>query len=202
MDLPDEPRPTMNLSFGHLKVPAAIASAVALCFSWHFRAYLPITDGWARIETILLPLSSLDLAFHEAGHWIFGIFGWEFLMIAGGTIMQLAMPVACLLHFLTRENYAGVGFTLFWLGENLINISLYAADAKLQALILITGMSGREGGMHDWGYMFGAWGLTNDCIGIAQIIFFCGCWLMVFTLTWAGMSLWERFWSDGTAGGS
>src|SRR5271169_4905346 len=134
----------MNSGWGAPRVPAAVASTAALYFTWHFRQYLPITDDWVGIETILLPLSALNLVFHEAGHWILGIFGWEFLMVAGGTIMQLTMPAACLIHFLGQESYAGIGFTLFWIGQNLIEISLYAADAKIQALILITGMSGSE----------------------------------------------------------
>jgi hypothetical protein len=174
----------MDFSQKPLKIPATLAFVVAMYFTWNFRLYLPISDGWAGIEKFLWPLSLTNLVFHEGGHWILGIFGWDFLRVAGGTILQLAMPAICLGYFIEKDNYLGVCFTLFWIGENLINISLYAADAKVQALILITGMSGSEGGMHDWGYLFGAIGMTDYCVGIAQIIFFAGCWLMAFAPAW------------------
>ena len=167
-----------------VRVPAAAATLVAFYFAAQFQRYLPITDGWTRIETVLFPLSSLDVAFHEAGHLILGFFGSEFLMVAGGTLMQLAMPSACLAHFIVHESPAGMGFCLFWIGLNLAEISLYAADAQAQALILITGMSGREGGGHDWAFMLGRLGLTKHCVGAGEIFFFAGVWLMVFAAGW------------------
>ena len=167
-----------------IRFPAIAATVVALYFASRFRQYLPITDAWATIETALLPLTALDVAFHEAGHLLLGLFGWEFLRIAGGTIFQLAIPAACLLHFVSQRSRAGVGFCAFWIGKNLVNISFYAADAQSQSLILITGMSGREGGFHDWGHMLTQLGLWRRCVGIGQGIFFAGVWLMVFALAW------------------
>jgi hypothetical protein len=124
---------------------------------------------------------------------IFGLLGMQFLMVAGGTIMQLAMPGACLVHFWKRGNWAGVGAMISWLGMNLVNISYYVADAKLQAIILITGVSGSEGGGHDWGYMLETLGLKNYCVGIGQLIFFFGCGLMVFPLFWGASWAWNRW---------
>jgi hypothetical protein len=181
--------------YGELLIPVCIAAAVAGCFAWRFRWFLPITEGWSRFETLLLPLSMADLAFHEAGHPIFGMlsFGNAFITAAGGTFMQLLIPAICLFEFWRRGSFAGILFVLFWIGENLAAIAFYAADAKQQVLILITGMSGAEGGMHDWGTMFGSLGLTQYSVGIGQTIFFAGCFLMTFAPAWGVQSLFRRF---------
>ena len=163
-----------------LRIPAALAVIAAACFAWHFRDYMPLPEGWGRVETWLFPLSMADLAFHEAGHPVFGIlgFGNQFITAAGGTLMQLLIPSICMFEFARRRSFAGILFVLFWLGENLINISYYMADARQQVIILITGMSGSEGGMHDWHTMLGALGLSGYCVGLGQTVFFAGCFLM------------------------
>jgi hypothetical protein len=84
-------------------------------------------------------------------------------------------------------------FSLFWIGENLMEISWYMADAKMQALILITGMSGREGGGHDWGNMLGMTGLTDYCVGMGETVHWAGCTLALFPFAWLAIFLWQRF---------
>ena len=170
-----------NIAPGHpYFYPAAAAAIIALIYALNFRSYLPITEGWARVETLLFPLSALNLVLHEAGHPLLGIFGSEFLMTAGGTIFQLAFPLAFLYYFFIRENKAGCLFAVFWAGYSLVNVSFYLADADLQALILITGKSGREGGLHDWNYLLAQMGLLKRCVGIGRVIFFAGVGAMFF----------------------
>ncbi len=106
---------------------------------------------------------SCDLALHEGGHVVFGLFGWRFLGVAGGTIMQLLLPAACGSQLLMQGSWAGVGFCAFWVGESLAGASWYAADAQQQVLILISGMSGREGGFHDWSYMLDVLRVPRSC---------------------------------------
>lgn len=170
-----------------------MACSIALGFTMHFASYLPITKGWVRLETLWFPLAALNLVFHEAGHLILGLSGIEFLRVIGGTLMQLLLPIACIAHFRKQESPAGVAFAIWWLGVNLAEISWYAADAKLQALILITGMSGREGGGHDWGYILDHLGLLNHAVGIGQLFFFLGLSLMVLPLSVSLCRLWTRF---------
>lgn len=45
-------------------------------------------DGWMPF------LDGVNLLFHEAGHPLFGIFGWESLTILGGTLMQVLILAA------------------------------------------------------------------------------------------------------------
>ena len=183
----------MNTFFQKFRFPLAIAFLVALPFTWRFSSYLPITEGWTSAQKFWFPLPLVNLAFHEAGHVIFGILGIRWITVAGGTLMQLLIPLACLISFARQDRWPGVGFCLFWIGTNFLDISLYAADAKIQVLILTTGMSGSEGGGHDWAYLLGSVGLTDHCIGIGQFIFWMGAFLMAFTVSWGFQSLWQKW---------
>jgi|SRR5581483_2175742 len=179
----------------HATIAGSVSGIFALFITFGFRDAMPIAEWFYNLRSSLLfPLAALDLVFHEAGHWIFGILGVRFITVAGGTIMQLVFPTVCLVHFLKiQKSVGGVLFSLFWLGMNLMEISWYMADAKVQALILISGMSGKEGGGHDWGNMLGWLGLTNDCVGMAEVVHWVGLTLFVFPLPWLLVYLWKRF---------
>lgn len=186
--IPNAPAPLWRTLIAHWRAgpyfyPSLAATATAFIYGWKFSSFLPTTEGWHGFMNILFPFAALDLALHEAGHVIFGLPGNEFLMIAGGTLGQLFFPSACLMHFLRRGNRYGMAFCTFWLGLNFAEISWYAADASMQCLILITGMSGKEGGGHDWHYLLGQLGLLKQCVGIGRIFFTGGIWLMVFAPT-------------------
>jgi len=96
-------------------------------------------DAWIHLP---------NLIFHEAGHVIFMPFG-QFMMILGGSLMQLIVPAVIIYVFLVREHdlYAA-SIWLWWLGQNLTDVALYISDAGARALPLIGGMSEEA---HDWG---------------------------------------------------
>ena len=187
---PDRDWKALVLSHAYF-YPAAAAAAIAFIYAFNFKSYLPVTEGWARVDSVLLPLSALTLVLHEAGHPLLGIFGSEFLMTAGGTIFQLAFPLAFFYYFFARGSKAGCFFAVFWTGYSLVNVSFYLADADVQALILITGRSGREGGLHDWNYLLGQLGLLKRCVGIARVIFFAGTGAMSFAPLAGIRSAWD-----------
>lgn len=99
-------------------------------------------------------LDTADLIIHEAGHFFLTPFGELFHML-GGTLMQVALPGLLVWHFLCHEYRFGVQASLFWLGHNFLNISVYAADAQAQRLPLL------GGGRHDWHYLLGRFGLLE-----------------------------------------
>ncbi len=107
-------------------------------------------------------LDHVNLAFHEAGHIIFGFFG-EFIHYLGGTLSQLLWPLVCFFHFRRRGESFSADICLWWTGENLFNIGFYAADAIKQELPLV------GGGVHDWTYLLTATGLIakTELIGRA-----------------------------------
>ena len=104
----------------------------------------------------------------------------------------MALPAACLVHFLRQKSGPGVGFCLFWVGINLINVAYYAADAQQQVIILITGMSGSEGGAHDWGYMLDVFGLKAWSVGVGRLIHLAGVACMAVGPVWGALEAVRR----------
>jgi len=122
---------------------------------------------WWRTDNYFSPLDHINLAFHEAGHVFLGFFG-EFIMTAGGTVFQLLFPAICGIHLWRQGSRLGWQLCLFWLGENLLNVSIYAGDALSQALPLV------GGGVHDWTYLLTETGLISHTRGTARTIFAAG----------------------------
>jgi hypothetical protein len=130
--------------------------------------YLTLFNGEVSI------LHSTNLVFHEAGHTIFVFLG-EFAHFLGGTILQIAIPLLLAFSFLRKGDIFATLIMLWWVGENLINVSAYIADARIQQLELI-------GGEHDWTYILGKMGILQQDLVIAKIVFFFGVFIMVGTL--------------------
>jgi hypothetical protein len=93
----------------------------ALCLGFHAFS----EQGWVPL------LDSANLALHEAGHPLIGIF-WGRLMVYGGTIFQIVFPVAVMVQSWRQDHPVGVAIGGIWLGENLLNIARYMADAQAQ----------------------------------------------------------------------
>src|SRR5215510_3340482 len=74
-------------------------------------------------------LDHANLAFHEAGHLVYGIFG-RTAELYGGTLGQLTLPVVAIVAFAWRGSTLGVAVAGVWLFENFFNIARYAADAR------------------------------------------------------------------------
>lgn len=129
-------------------------------------------------------LDHANLAFHEAGHMIFGIPGNRTLAILGGTFGQLVFPLAVLVSGLRRGKPMISAFALLWLSQNLVNIAVYMADARALKLPLIGGLGAEA---HDWRNLFSGWGMLQDDTlvaslteGLAGIIILATCaWLFL-----------------------
>lgn len=119
-------------------------------------------------------LDSVNLVFHEAGHVVFGLLGKD-IGFLGGTLMQLIIPIAILTNFLYKKDFFGVGFSVFWIGDNFINISYYITDAPYQRLLLI-------GGQHDWAYLLGKSNLLHLAKPLADLNLFLGSSLIIIAL--------------------
>jgi hypothetical protein len=108
-------------------------------------------------------LDSVDLAIHETGHLVFGPFG-EFIGFAGGTLMQLLMPAAFAVYFARRADRHSATVALWWVAQNLWDISVYVRDARSQDLPLV------GGGEHDWAYLLGETNLLAHDQGIGRAV--------------------------------
>ena len=104
-------------------------------------------------------LDGIDLAIHETGHLVFGPFG-EVIAVAGGTLFQLIVPATFVFYFARRGDRHAATVALWWVGQNLWNISVYVRDARVQELPLV------GGGEHDWAFLLGRFGLLAHDQGI------------------------------------
>ena len=119
-------------------------------------------------------LSSVNLIFHESGHFIFAIFG-ETLQFLGGTFGQLLVPLIFVVYFFIHRNFYAMLVLLWWFGENMIGISIYIKDAHTQDLPLI-------GGIHDWMFLLSKWGIMGYDQEIGGAVFFLGVFIMSISL--------------------
>jgi hypothetical protein len=121
-------------------------------------------------------IDNADLVIHEAGHFFFMLFG-KFIYTAGGTLMQIILPSFIAFYFFRNDYRTGVQFSLLWLGQNFINISVYAADARAQRLPLLGGNSV----YHDWHYLLGELNILSLDSEVGY--FFYGIAVLVFIIT-------------------
>ena len=127
-------------------------------------AYAPLNGSF---------LDLVDLPIHEFGHLLFRPFG-EFLMIAGGSVFQIIMPAVFVGYFVWNRKYYSAAIVLLWVGQSILNVFVYAADAVVMQLVLTSGFTGSEGSFHDWNYLLTATGLINSTKTVAGLIRFLG----------------------------
>lgn len=122
-------------------------------------------------------LDWLNLFVHEAGHPIFGILG-EFPGFAGGTLAQLLMPIAFMIAFRQKSQLFSSAIAGCWLGQSLLNVSHYAADAILMDLPLF----GAGDRIHDWNWMLDTLGILPATPLIAGMIRLLGTLVLGYSL--------------------
>ncbi len=144
----------MNISYPKL----IFAALLTIYFLWI--AYAPMQGSF---------LDTVDLPIHETGHLIFRLFG-EFMGIAGGSLFQVILPAVFVGYFWWHEKHYSAAIVLFWVGQSIINVYIYAADAVVMQLVLISGFTGSEGSFHDWNYMLTTLGLLDSTKTVAGLI--------------------------------
>ncbi len=127
-----------------------------------------LTRGFTDLPSgiILDTLDWANLTFHEAGHFVFPIFG-EFMDALAGSLMQVAIPVICTFHFLRHRQWAACSVTLFWTGESITHVAVYIADAQRMKLPL-------TGEIHDWNYILGTLNRLDQADFLGRAVFLAG----------------------------
>lgn len=165
----------MDLS-GDLTPKAKLALTVMLAI---YGGFILLNPGHYGI------IDSVDLAIHEAGHVFFGPFG-EFIGFLGGTLFQLLVPLTFLGYFVFRRNVYAGSVLLWWVAQNLWNISVYVKDARSLELPLV------GGGEHDWAYMLGELGLLHRDQAIGDAIYAVGVFLFIISITIGFLRAFDR----------
>ncbi len=121
---------------------------------------------WGNLLFIFRTFTFLPL--HEGGHFLFRFFG-RTLYVLGGSFWQIVFP---LLWFIIafRQRSQAFPFALFWVGENMMDVSLYIRDAPGRLLPLLGG--DKTG--HDWHYLLAQWGCMDDAGTIADVMYYGG----------------------------
>ncbi len=136
-----------------------IGASLATIYSVH---YLFTYREWHFIDNV-------DLIFHEAGHTIFSFFG-EFINIAMGSGFQILLPLSIALYFFyTCQQFSGA-ICLMWVGQNLLNVSVYAGDSMAMQLPLLGG----DSVIHDWNYLLSTLHILSWTPEVAAVIYMLG----------------------------
>ena len=130
--------------------------------------------GWIALDPMQGSfLDTVDLPIHETGDLLFRPFG-QFMMVAGGSLFQVIMPAIFVGYFVWQRSFYSAAIVLFWVGQSILNVWVYAADAVVMQLVLTSGFTGSEGSFHDWNYLLTATGLISSTKLVAGIIRFVG----------------------------
>ena len=98
---------------------------------------------------------------HEFGHLFFW-FGGEWLAVAGGSLMQLLVPVGAAVAMVAtpRKDWFGAVACGTWLAASLADLATYIADARAQAMDLVS--FSPDGGGHDWHFLLAPVALNSS----------------------------------------
>lgn len=151
----------------------ALAAAVSITICWlAFGAERPVPF-----------LDQFDLAVHEASHFLTALLP-DTLMFLAGSVGQVLLPLLLGVYFLWRRGeWASAGFCTAWAATSARDVSVYIADAPVQALPLV------GGGTHDWAWLLGSHGCgclrEADTIARGVVIFG-----LVLAALGVGLCLW------------
>jgi hypothetical protein len=136
-----------------------------------------------------------DLVFvpvHEGGHLLFGWFGNKWLMVAGGTLLQLFVPLALAVYFAFRRELIGTAFCAFFFFEQFLPVATYMADARSQSLTYVT-VGDPDLAEHDWFYLFSQAGVVDHDLQIGATVRVLGWIGMLAVVAWLiGVALLQR----------
>ena len=139
---------------------------------WRWRAVLLALLVWQSVR----PLSDADtghlfrgitFGVHEFGHLFFS-FGGEWLAIAGGSLMQLIIPLgaAAVMVATPTKDWFGAVACGTWLAASLADLAHYIADARAQDLDLVS--FSPDGNGHDWHYLLAHAGMLKQDLALAR----------------------------------
>ena len=156
-------------------------------WTWQF-ARTPISPD-AMDSFLHLP----DLIFHEAGHFIFAMFG-QFMSVLGGSLLQFLIPVIAAIAFLRQDppETFGAAICTWWAGQNLVDLAPYIADSRALQLVLLGGKTGAEVEGHDWEFILTQLGIVHLDQTIGRWTHAVGILIMLGSLAFAVRTLMRK----------
>jgi hypothetical protein len=143
-----------------------------------WQASVPLRDSdWGLF-------GGITFGVHELGHLVFMLTGNEFLTVAGGSLLQLLVPLGAVWLMRERGDVLGVAVAVMWLAASLGNLSWYIGDARELVLPLVS--MGGEGDDHDWSYLLRTVDLLEQDTRIARWVRGAG-WVALGGALWWGL---------------
>jgi hypothetical protein len=153
-----------------------LKTVVALLAACYFLWAATHAADWRFVD-------NFNLVIHEAGHILFMPFG-QFMTVAGGSLFQVIVPAAFATYFYFQKKYYSSALVLFWVGESLLNVSVYAGDAVSMELPLLGG----DDSIHDWNWMLDHLSLLGRTREIAGAIKALGVFAILTASVWSFLS--------------
>ncbi len=136
-------------------------------------------------------MHAIVLPIHEAGH-IFLIPCGEFMTILGGSLFQVALPLAIGAAFLWRQRDPfGAAICLWWAGASVVDLAPYIWDALEPQMLLLGGHTG-EDGPHDWIYLLERLGALRHAHAWGVAAHRLGSLMMLGGVAWGAWRLWRQ----------
>jgi hypothetical protein len=165
-----------SLSFGQkraevfnkmiLLLDILLVAAVAY-LTWFLATDYQTFQGRLHMPFVLWTIDTIDLFIHEGGHFVFGFLG-RMIYFMGGSLMQIVLPSLAVWVFL-KSGFRTLTATLYWLGQNLVNVSVYIGDAPYKRLPLIS-----DSAIHDWNWIFNRLGDMSLASLVSETVFVVG----------------------------
>jgi hypothetical protein len=141
-----------------------------LLYGLFYAKHYNVADVLEGNQGLMQFLHGVNLIFHEAGHILFMPFG-RFMTILGGSLNQILIPAIISGYFFFKgQKYSGA-ITLFWVGENFWDVSVYAADGRDAVLPLL---GGGDSDSHDWLNLLSMTGLVEQAPLVGNLIYAIG----------------------------
>jgi len=100
-----------------------------------------------------LVVGILNEIVYGVGHALLGVTGNQFLSAVGGSLLQVAVPVAASVVCLRLPDYFAGSVCGAWGATNLYQLAPFVADARTQVLPLVLAEEGGCSPCHDWHYL-------------------------------------------------
>lgn len=160
--------------------------------SWQWRLPLFLLLLWQGVKPLREMgghlFAGITFGAHEFGHLFFAVLG-EWWSIAGGSLMQLLIPIGAAAVVARGRDWFGVAVCGLFLASSLGDLSWYIADARAMELDLVS--FSPDGGGHDWNYLLGRAGRLRSDLGLARVTRFVGwCLVLASTLLAARLFWW------------
>lgn len=179
------PESAGNPAFSVPVIARAIGLLILTWLTWKM-----VAGGLAypRPSGVITIIDGANFIFHEAGHFIFMFFG-EFLAVLGGSLNQVLIPAIFTGYFFWHRQRGSACATLFWTGQSLTGVAMYAADAQALRLPLHGSDGTDAAAIHDWHRLLKWTGLLDRAKTVGDLFFMVAVIMMVAALVVLALDL-------------